>query len=70
MLLKFRDYRLAILVTEQLNLKNLSMIYEDWCVQMLKFSKRDQDLMSLFEAKFEELACKLAIGQGIEFSEV
>lgn len=70
LLLKYRDYRLAILVTEQLNLKNLSIVYEDWCVQMLKFSKRDQELMSLFEAKFEELASKLAIGSGIEFSEI
>ena len=31
LLLKYRDYRLAILVIEQLNLKNLSTVYEDWC---------------------------------------
>lgn len=39
-LLKFRDYKLAILVIEQLNLKNLSMVYEDWCTQMLKHSSK------------------------------
>ena len=31
LLLKYRDYRLAILVIEQLNLKELSTVYEDWC---------------------------------------
>jgi len=45
LLLKYRDYRLAILVIEQLNLKNLSIVYEDWCTQMLKHSKKStQDL--------------------------
>ena len=32
LLIKYRDYKLAILVIEQLNLKNLSVVYEDWCV--------------------------------------
>ena len=40
LLLKYRDYRLAILVIEQLNLKTLSMVYEDWCTQMLKHSTK------------------------------
>ena len=48
-------------MTEQLNLKSLNTVYEDWCVQMLKHSKKDHDLKQLFEKKFEELACKLAI---------
>mmetsp|Transcript_23833 Transcript_23833/g.31908 ORF Transcript_23833/g.31908 Transcript_23833/m.31908 type:complete len:181 (-) Transcript_23833:1368-1910(-) len=38
LLIKYRDYKLAILVIEQLNLKNLSVVYEDWCIQMLKHS--------------------------------
>lgn len=71
LLLKYRDYRLAILVIEQLNLKNLSMVYEDWCTQMLKHSsKNTNELMMLFEEKFDELASKLAIDQGISFSVV
>lgn len=71
LLLKYRDYRLAILVIEQLNLKNLSIVYEDWCTQMLKHSKKStQDLQQLFEEKFDELASKLAIDQGISFSVV
>lgn len=69
LLLKFRDYRLAILVIEQLNLKNLSIVYEDWCTQMLKHSTQ-KDLEHVFEDKFEELASKLAIDQGISFSDV
>ena len=71
LLLKYRDYRLAILVIEQLNLKELSTVYEDWCTQMLKHSKKnDHDLKQLFEEKFDELASKLAIDQGISFSVV
>jgi hypothetical protein len=47
---------------EQLNLKNLSMVYEDWCTQMLKHStKSSNELEILFEEKFDELASKLAI---------
>ena len=71
LLLKYRDYRLAILVIEQLNLKELSTVYEDWCTQMLKHSKKGTtDLWELFEEKFDELASKLAIDQGISFSVV
>ena len=62
LLLKYRDYRLAILMIEQLNLKNLSMVYEDWCTQMLKHStKSSSELETIFEEKFDELASKLAI---------
>ena len=62
LLLKYRDYRLAILVIEQLNLKELSTVYEDWCTQMLKHSKKSTaELWELFEEKFDELASKLAI---------
>lgn len=62
MLIKYRDYKLAILVIEQLNLKNLSIVYEDWCVQMLKHSQKPwRELWSLFEEKFDELASKLAV---------
>ena len=71
MLLKYRDYRLAILVIEQLNLKNLPIVYEDWFTQMLKHSnKRVDELEHLFEEKLGELASKLAIDQGISFSVV
>ena len=71
LLLKYRDYRLAILVIEQLNLKELSTVYEDWCTQMLKHSKKNtNELWELFEEKFDELASKLAIDQGISFSVV
>lgn len=62
LLLKFQDYRLAILVIEQLNLKNQSIVYEDWCTQMIKNSKkREDELIILFREKFDELASKLAI---------
>ena len=61
-LLKYHDYKLAILVCEQLNLRNLNAIYEDWCVQMLLHSKKSwQTLQALFVDKFNELAAKLAI---------
>ena len=71
LLIKYRDYKLAILVIEQLNLKNLSVVYEDWCVQMLKHSQKPwRELWSLFEEKFDELASKLAVDQGHSFSVV
>ena len=45
-----------------LNLKNLSLVYEDWCIQMLRHTKKPDDiLIQQFEMKFDELACKLAI---------
>jgi len=47
------------------------MVYEDWCTQMLKHSSKPwRELWSLFEEKFDELASKLAIDQGISFSVV
>ena len=40
LLLKFRDYRLALLMIEQLNLKQYtSMVYDDWCQSIIKYSK-------------------------------
>ena len=43
MLLKYRDYKLAIKLAEQLNKRNLlSSIYEDWCSQMLQYSKQSE----------------------------
>lgn len=32
LLLKHRDFALAIIVIEHLNLKNLSVVYEEWCI--------------------------------------
>jgi hypothetical protein len=47
LLLKYRDYKLAITLVDTLNLKQyLAQVYEDWCVSMLKYSKlNDQDLL-------------------------
>ncbi len=40
LLLKFRDFRLALLMIEQLNLKQYtSMVYDEWCQTMIKYSK-------------------------------
>lgn len=32
LLLKHRDFALATIVIEHLNLKNLSIVYEEWCI--------------------------------------
>ena len=49
LLIKYRDYKLAIAVIEHLGLKNLNTVYEDWCVQMLRHSQRPwRDLWPLF----------------------
>jgi hypothetical protein len=40
LMLKFRDYRLALLMIDQLSLKQYqSMVYDDWCSTMIKHSK-------------------------------
>jgi len=40
LLLKFRDYRLALLMIDQLKLKqHQAMIYDDWCSTMIRYSK-------------------------------
>jgi len=70
-LLKYRDYGLAITMIEHLNLKNLSLVYEDWCSQMLRHSKQsDRDLIDRFTERFGHLAAKLALDQGFTFSQI
>ena len=40
LLLKFRDYKLALQLIEQLNLKQYTaLVYDDWCQTMIKHSK-------------------------------
>lgn len=52
-----------------MNLRNLHIVYEEWCMQMLRHSQRSwKDLRVLFENKFDELALKLAISQNLSFS--
>jgi hypothetical protein len=39
LLLKFRDYRLSLLMIDQLNLKQyVPLVYDDWCTTMIKYS--------------------------------
>ena len=65
-MLKFRDYRLALLMIEQLNLKQYtSMAYDDWCQTMIKHSKlSDQELEFKLQEKFDQLKIKMAEDQG------
>lgn len=72
LLLKYRDYGLAETLVEMLNKKNLmSGIYEDWCAQMLKYSKKPEHALKMaFEQKFQKLSEKLAIDQGYSYSAI
>lgn len=36
LIIKHREFALASFVIEQLNLTNISSVYEEWCIQMLK----------------------------------
>lgn len=67
LLLKFRDYRLALLMIDQLNLKQYtSMVYDDWCSTMIKYSKlSDQELEFKLSEKFDQLRIKMAEDQGL-----
>mmetsp|Transcript_27223 Transcript_27223/g.26264 ORF Transcript_27223/g.26264 Transcript_27223/m.26264 type:complete len:326 (-) Transcript_27223:1065-2042(-) len=67
LLLKYRDYKLAIILVDTLNLKQyLPQVYEDWCITMLKYSKMsDQELLHRLLDKFDSLTQKLALEHGI-----
>lgn len=48
LLLKFRDYRLALLMIDQLGLKQyVSMVYDDWCQTMIKYSKSSEEELEI-----------------------
>ena len=48
LLLKFRDYRLALLMIDQLNLKQyIPLVYDDWCQTMIKYSKSSDSELEL-----------------------
>ena len=62
LLLKYRDFALATIVVEMLRLNKLNVVYEDWCIQMLRYSPQTTDRLSeLFTEKFENLAATVAI---------
>ena len=66
LLLKYRDYQLALTVIEQLNLKQyVSSVYEEWCQTMIKYSSaNDQELEFKLQEKFDQLKIRLAEDQG------
>lgn len=69
LLLKYQDFALATIVIEQLNLQNLAIVYEEWCIQMLKLSTQTElVIIEKFREKFENLAAKVAIDQGFSSS--
>jgi len=61
-LLKYRDFALATIIDEMLHLDKLNIVYEEWCIQMLRYSPQTNDiLIDKFREKFENLAAKVAI---------
>jgi hypothetical protein len=38
LLLKYRDFALATMLVEMLRLDKLNLVYEEWCIQMLRYS--------------------------------
>ncbi len=60
-LIRFRDFELAVGMAETLNQKHfLCSIYQDWITAVLKHSSRpDSELIEKFEAKIENLAEKI-----------
>ena len=68
LLLKFRDYRLALLIIEHLDLKQyVSMVYDDWCQTMIKYSTATEAELELkLQEKFDQLKIRYAEDSGIE----
>jgi hypothetical protein len=67
LVLKYRDYGLALKMIEILgNLKGYQpLVYEDWCLTMLKHSTlREHQIKDELNSKFEQLARKLVTDQG------
>ena len=62
LMLRFRDYHLAIVMIEHLNLKQyLSMVYDDWCQNLIRHSQASEtDLQKMLEDKFNKLKIKIA----------
>jgi len=43
LLLKYRDYQIAITMVEQLDKKKLlSSIYEEWCATLLRYTRQSE----------------------------
>ena len=70
LMLKFRDYRLALLMIEQLNLKQyIPLVYDDWCQTMIKHSKSSEEKLEvMLQEKFDQLKIKIAEEQGIDIA--
>lgn len=70
-LLKYRDFALATIVDEMLHLGKLNVVYEEWCIQMMRYSPQtNETLIEKFREKFENLAAKVAIDQGYQVAAV
>ena len=67
LLYKFRDYKHALTLIENLNFKQyLPQVYEDWTSTMLKVSKLpEHSLRARLQDKFEGLKQQIAIEQDI-----
>ena len=68
LMLRFRDYHLAIVMIEHLNLKQyISLVYDDWCQNLIRHSTCSEgELQKLLEDKFNKLKIKIAEEQGID----
>ena len=72
LLLKHRDYKLALQVIEQLNLKQYApMVYEDWCQTMVKHSSLpESELRVRLQEKFDQLKIQIAEDQGVNLQQL
>jgi len=72
LLLKHRDYKLALQIVEHLNLKQYApMVYEDWCQTMVKHSALpDSELRVRLQEKFDQLKIQIAEDQGINLQQL
>jgi hypothetical protein len=63
MCMKYRDYAMALELVEQMNMRHLlSTVYEEWCQNMIRYSKQSEaTLIQLFKDRFIHLAKKMAV---------
>jgi len=64
LMLRFRDYHLATVMIEQLNMKQyISMVYDDWCQCLIRHASpqiSESELQRMLEDKFNKLKIKIA----------
>lgn len=71
LLIKQRDFALATMIVELLRIDKLHVVYEGWCIQMLRYSTQTESALIIkLRDKLENLAAKFALDMGYPIEQV